>query len=152
MSSSDLQLSFEALIDMVILNKTEGKKISLSCVSWDSSVNWLPTSWVNRVQFLSAATIFLFVTMSRWVLTATQPSVQWLPWDLSLEIMWLEHETDYSFPSTLVPKLRMNGALPPRSLYPFTVWCLVTGAILPFVNNIIYDAMQCSTSTIYYFI
>jgi hypothetical protein len=61
--------------------------------------------------------IFLFTTVSRENLGPTQPPIQWVPGDISLEIKLPEHEADHS--PHLVPGQRMVGAIPPLLQYAF---------------------------------
>jgi len=37
---------------------------------------------------------------SRTALGPTQPPIQWIPWALPRGVKWLEHEVDYSPPSS----------------------------------------------------
>jgi hypothetical protein len=53
------------------------------------------------VRFPTGLGIFLFTTVSRTILGPTQPTVEWVPGALSLEIKRLGREADYS-PSSSV--------------------------------------------------
>jgi hypothetical protein len=44
--------------------------------------------------------IFLFTTVSRMALESTQPPMQWVTGNLSLEVKWLGREADHSPPSS----------------------------------------------------
>jgi hypothetical protein len=52
------------------------------------------------VRFPAGAGIFLFDTMSRPDLGPTQPPIQWLPGDLSVEVKRPGREPDHSPPSS----------------------------------------------------
>jgi hypothetical protein len=65
--------------------------------------------------------IFLYPTMSRTALGPTQPPSSGY-WGFSHEIKWLEHEADYSPPSS--HEVKNCGAIPPL-VHVFMVWCLI---------------------------
>jgi hypothetical protein len=55
--------------------------------------------------------IFLLTNTSRLALGHTQPSIQWVPGVLSLEIKWPGCKDDHSL--HLLLRLRMRGTIPP---------------------------------------
>jgi len=61
---------------------------------------------------------FLFVTMSRLALWATQPPVLWVLGALILGVKLTAH-------LYLVPRLRMPGTVPPQPQYVFMIWHLI---------------------------
>jgi hypothetical protein len=75
----------------------------------DSSVD-MATGWTARVRF-PGVQHFLFSTASRPALGPIQPSVQWLPRDLSPEVKRLVREADHAPPSSA--EVKNGGAIPP---------------------------------------
>jgi hypothetical protein len=67
--------------------------------------------------------IFLFTTVSRTALGATQPPIQWVPRALSLGVKRLGREADHSPPSSAEVKNEWSYTSTPR--YIFMAWCLV---------------------------
>jgi hypothetical protein len=67
--------------------------------------------------------IFLFTTVSRMALGATQPSIQWVPGALSFGVKWPGREADHSPPSSAEVKNEWSYASTPQ--YIFMEWCLV---------------------------
>jgi hypothetical protein len=61
---------------------------------------------------LKGQEVYLFFKTPRQVLGPTQHTIQWAPLALSSEMFTHLH---------LVPSLRMNGEIPPLSLYAFVV-------------------------------
>jgi hypothetical protein len=67
--------------------------------------------------------IFHFTTVSRMVLGPTQPSIQWVPGALSLEVKWPRREADHSPPSSAEVKNAWSYTSTPQNV--FMAWCLV---------------------------
>jgi hypothetical protein len=67
--------------------------------------------------------IFLFTTASKPALVPTQPPIQWVSGDVSLEVKRPGREADHSPPSRA--EVKMRGSIPPLPQYAFMVRCSV---------------------------
>jgi hypothetical protein len=74
----------------------------------------------SRVRFPAGLKIFPFTIASRTVLEPTQPSIQWVPWALSLGVKLPEREADHLPPSSAEVKewveLYLHSPIPLHSV------------------------------------
>jgi hypothetical protein len=90
---------------LVIRNEEEPVYISGTALGYG-----LDDRWVESRQRLGS---FLFTTASKQALGLTQPPIQWVPGDLSLEVKRPGRQADQSPPSSADVKNAWNYASPP---------------------------------------